>query len=108
MFKFGDAPMIDAATARDEEPLQPWSTTPSRSRWITVVYVVVMILLGFHLRHGFWSAFQSLGWTNDQYLPLLTRLAVVFAVVLAHRLPRDPRLHLTSSAIADAAMPGGH
>jgi succinate dehydrogenase / fumarate reductase cytochrome b subunit len=49
----------------------------------TVFTVVAMILLGFHLRHGFWSAFQSLGWANDKYLPLLVRLALVFAVLLA-------------------------
>ncbi|MFO7609917.1 MAG: succinate dehydrogenase cytochrome b subunit [Candidatus Krumholzibacteriia bacterium] len=45
--------------------------------------VVAMILLGLHLRHGFWSAFQSLGWTNDRYLPLLENLSRVVAVVIA-------------------------
>ena len=45
--------------------------------------VVSMVLLGFHLRHGFWSAFQSLGWTTDRTLPLLTRVALVVALLLA-------------------------
>ncbi len=49
----------------------------------TVFTVVVMTLLGFHLRHGFWSAFQSLGWANDKYLPILVRIAFVVAVLLA-------------------------
>ena len=44
---------------------------------------VSMVLLGFHLRHGFWSAFQSMGWTNDRVLPCLTKAAVVVAVVLS-------------------------
>jgi succinate dehydrogenase / fumarate reductase cytochrome b subunit len=49
----------------------------------TVFTVVAMILLGFHLRHGFWSAFQSLGWANDRYLPGMMKLAWVFAFVMA-------------------------
>jgi succinate dehydrogenase / fumarate reductase cytochrome b subunit len=48
-----------------------------------VLTVVSMIVLAFHLRHGFWSAFQSLGWTRDSSLPMLTRLAVVVAVILS-------------------------
>lgn len=49
----------------------------------TVFTVVAMILLGFHLRHGVWSAFQSLGWNNDRALPLLVNLARVLSVLLA-------------------------
>ncbi|MBK8165544.1 MAG: succinate dehydrogenase cytochrome b subunit [bacterium] len=49
----------------------------------TAFTVVAMILLGMHLRHGAWSAFQSLGWTNDRWLPFLTRAALVVSIVLA-------------------------
>ncbi len=49
----------------------------------SIFTVVAMILLGLHLRHGFWSAFQSLGWANDKYLPLLVNASRVVAVLLA-------------------------
>jgi len=49
----------------------------------TIFTIVAMIMLGMHLRHGFWSAFQSLGWANDRYLPLLVGTALVFAIILA-------------------------
>jgi len=49
----------------------------------TVFTVVAMIMLGLHLRHGFWSAFQSLGLSNDRYLPLLIALARVISLLLA-------------------------
>ncbi|MFT5234307.1 MAG: succinate dehydrogenase / fumarate reductase cytochrome b subunit [Candidatus Krumholzibacteriia bacterium] len=49
----------------------------------TVFTIVAMFMLGMHLRHGFWSAFQSLGWANDRYLPMLVTAAKVVAVVLA-------------------------
>lgn len=33
------------------------------SRWyVTVCYAVAMVMVGLHLRHGLWSAFQTLGW----------------------------------------------
>ena len=51
--------------------------------WFAIVTVALMILLGFHLRHGVWSAFQSIGWANDRYLPVLTRIALVFSILLA-------------------------
>ncbi|MEO3805829.1 succinate dehydrogenase cytochrome b subunit [Nonomuraea sp. B1E8] len=36
---------------------------PSRW-WVTLIYVVAVVLVGLHLRHGVWSAFQTLGWAN--------------------------------------------
>lgn len=48
----------------------------------TVGYIVIMIMLGTHLWHGAWSAFQSLGLANDHYLPTLRRAAHALAIVL--------------------------
>jgi succinate dehydrogenase / fumarate reductase cytochrome b subunit len=30
--------------------------------WVSAIYIVAQITLGFHLYHGLWSLFQSLGW----------------------------------------------
>ncbi len=46
-------------------------------------YVAVMALLGFHLRHGFWSAFQSLGVSHPRYVPIIYRFGILFAFVIA-------------------------
>lgn len=46
-------------------------------------YVVCMISIGVHLTHGFWSAFQSLGFHHPSYTPLLRKISVGFAVVIA-------------------------
>ncbi len=46
-------------------------------------YVIVMALLGFHLRHGFWSAFQSLGLNHPRYNGLIRFVGVLIAIVLA-------------------------
>ena len=46
-------------------------------------YVISMGLLGFHLRHGFWSAFQSLGGFHPRLTPWIYTLGVVAGIVLA-------------------------
>ena len=47
------------------------------------IYAVAMVVLGLHLRHGIWSAFQSLGVLTDRNSGALYRLALVLAVGLA-------------------------
>jgi len=47
------------------------------------LYVLVMVIIGFHLSHGFWSAFQSLGFYHKYFTPLLYGLGYVIAVVYA-------------------------
>ncbi len=46
-------------------------------------YVAIMALLGFHLRHGFWSAFQSLGVLRPKWSPAIYTAAFVFAALMA-------------------------
>ncbi len=36
-------------------------------RWVSGVYIVAQLLLGFHLYHGAWSLFQSLGLSHPRY-----------------------------------------
>lgn len=36
-----------------------------------VCYLVWLVALWFHLTHGFWSAFQTIGWNNQKWLPRL-------------------------------------
>jgi succinate dehydrogenase / fumarate reductase, cytochrome b subunit len=47
-----------------------------------VAYVLAMIALGFHLWHGLWSMFQSLGFSNRRVAPGIQRFAVGVAVIL--------------------------
>jgi succinate dehydrogenase / fumarate reductase cytochrome b subunit len=47
-----------------------------------IVYIVVMILIGFHLNHGIWSLFQSLGLSHPRYTPMIKKFAAVFSWIL--------------------------
>jgi len=47
-----------------------------------VVYIAVMIFIGFHLSHGVWSMFQSVGLSHPKYTPIIKKLAPVFSWIL--------------------------
>ena len=50
--------------------------------WFVALYVVSMALLGFHLFHGFGSAFQTLGWNHVKYNSVIRVAGVAFAIVV--------------------------
>jgi succinate dehydrogenase / fumarate reductase, cytochrome b subunit len=53
------------------------------SRWyVTLAYTMAMIAVGFHVRHGVWSALQTLGRSSGPYQMRYKAIALVFAVVL--------------------------
>ena len=37
--------------------------------WVLPVYLIWFAALWFHISHGFWSAFQTLGTANDKWIP---------------------------------------
>ncbi|NDG85415.1 MAG: succinate dehydrogenase [Proteobacteria bacterium] len=51
-------------------------------KWVAF-YVACMGFLGFHLRHGYWSAFQSLGIINPRWSKPIHMLGLLIALLLA-------------------------
>ncbi|HLF20619.1 MAG TPA: succinate dehydrogenase cytochrome b subunit [Bacteroidota bacterium] len=52
------------------------------NRWYSAFYLVALILLSYHLRHGFQSAFQTLGLKNKKYSNVLDWIAVIFWLLI--------------------------
>ena len=46
-----------------------------------VIYVFVMIVVALHIRHGFWSAFQTIGANHPKYMPALMVLSVIASLI---------------------------
>ena len=44
--------------------------------WTLIVYMIGFIALWFHLTHGFWSMFQSIGWDNARWMPRLKKISL--------------------------------
>ncbi|MCK4775367.1 MAG: succinate dehydrogenase cytochrome b subunit [Candidatus Krumholzibacteria bacterium] len=67
--------------------------------WVVIFYEIVMITVGFHLWHGFWSAFQSLGMNHPKYTPIINAVGYVFAIVIAAGfLAVPPYIYFTGGA----------
>jgi len=49
---------------------------------IVIIYVISVLVLGFHLWHGFHSAFRSMGVHNKKYLSLLKGLGYGFTIIV--------------------------
>tara|TARA_B100000579_G_scaffold8326_1_gene6309 strand:+ start:65 stop:712 length:648 start_codon:yes stop_codon:yes gene_type:complete len=49
----------------------------------TAVYVFSFIVLGFHLNHGFKSAFQSVGANHNKYNPVIKTISTVYSIMIA-------------------------
>ena len=48
-----------------------------------IVYIAGGILIGLHISHGFWSAFQTIGINNQIWLKRLKTLAVALGLIFA-------------------------
>jgi succinate dehydrogenase / fumarate reductase cytochrome b subunit len=50
--------------------------------WVVAFYAICLIVLGLHIRHGVWSALQTLGRSNDRREKAINTFAIAFSIVL--------------------------
>ncbi len=50
--------------------------------WVVIVYAVGCLSLGYHLAHGFQSAFRTLGMHNKRYNVLITSIGYGFSIFI--------------------------
>lgn len=81
-FKYGPyyETQIDGKTVRDLYTLV--LETFAKEGYL-IYYIVSMVFLGYHLRHGFWSAFHSLGLEHPTWTRPIYGIGVVFAILLS-------------------------
>ncbi|RYZ52974.1 MAG: succinate dehydrogenase cytochrome b subunit [Sphingobacteriales bacterium] len=51
--------------------------------WVVILYVLAMISLAYHLMHGFWSAFQTMGWNHKKYTPFIKSFGYWFSIIIS-------------------------
>ena len=51
--------------------------------YFVAFYTILMIPLGLHLHHGLKSAFKSLGFYHNKGLRILSRISIIYAVIIA-------------------------
>lgn len=67
----GEVNLYKIVSGRFSDPFYAW------------FYIVAMALLGFHLNHGFQSAFQTLGWNHKKYFSLIQMIGTIYATLTA-------------------------
>jgi succinate dehydrogenase / fumarate reductase cytochrome b subunit len=82
----GDVPttMLDGKEVHDGAKLvKALFTAGTMGMVYTALYVLGAILLGLHLSHGFWSAFQSVGLSNSIWRARLEKVGYIYAIFVA-------------------------
>jgi len=60
------------------------------------LYSAAMIVVALHVRHGLWSAFQTLGANHPKYMPGIEKLSLAFGLLVAVGLGALPLFFLFS------------
>ena len=50
--------------------------------WVLPVYLIGFCAIWFHITHGFWSAFQTLGTTNDRWIERFKCIGLWWATII--------------------------
>jgi succinate dehydrogenase / fumarate reductase cytochrome b subunit len=70
-------------------------------------YVVALILLGYHLKHGFQSGFQTLGLLNKKYSTLVELFGMIFWLIIPLGFACMPIYFLLMHKLGPSAMTMG-
>jgi len=82
-FKFGATDMITLPSGEEARDLKELVIATFQQPLYAFGYTAVMILLGLHLGHGFWSAFTSLTMKHKEYSTIVYTIGVIFAILMA-------------------------
>jgi len=84
--KFTGDPLLDQPTGTGVQMHNAYALVSNlfiSSRLYDVIYMIGGILVGLHISHGFWSAFQTIGLSNINWMKRLKFLANLIGFVFA-------------------------
>ena len=65
-----------------ELPLYEMMKLEFQNIWVVLIYVFGCVTLAWHLVHGFWSSFQTLGLSTYRYKGIINGIGVAFAIIV--------------------------
>ncbi len=80
---FGSLPVVDVAGY--DHPVKDLYipvVAAFSNIYFVVFYVVSMVVIAFHLWHGFWSSFQTLGLNHRKYTPLIRLVGYAYSILI--------------------------
>ena len=73
-----DGPMVVAS----EHDFYHMAINLFSTSWYAIMYIVIFIILGFHLNHAIQSAFQSFGLNHSKYTPFIKAVGTVYSILI--------------------------
>lgn len=80
--KFGDIDYVDYGDLGKVKDLYSVVAYTFSNVYYSSFYVLMMVVLGFHLWHGFKSAFQTLGINHKKYTPFIEKVGYGFSIIV--------------------------
>lgn len=78
---WGDVPVVEY-NGEQYKDLYAIVQFAFQAEWLVALYVISMVMLGFHLAHGFESAFQTLGLNHVKYSPAIKNVGLAFSIIV--------------------------
>jgi len=82
LYKFWGPNRLSTLTGGEELPLYNMMKDEFKILWVLIVYLLGVFSLAWHLLHGFYSAFQTLGLGMSKYKGLIKCVGVAFAIIV--------------------------
>ena len=78
----GDVPDVTYSDGKTMHDLGELVITRFKIGWVVIVYIVALLGLGFHLHHGFQSAFQTMGINHPVYTPVIKSIGFIYTLLI--------------------------
>jgi succinate dehydrogenase / fumarate reductase, cytochrome b subunit len=79
--KFGENEIVNYS-GQEVKNLYAHVQVSFKQLWIVIIYLIGLMVLAFHLHHGFASAFQTLGLNHSKYTPIIKFLGSAYAILI--------------------------
>ena len=82
LYKFWMPNRISTLSGGEELDLYKMMQAEFQIWWVLAIYLLGVFSLAWHLMHGFYSAFQTLGLCNSKYKSLIKMVGVGFSIIV--------------------------
>lgn len=81
-FYFVKLGLVSPPEGVGKEDFYQMATLLFADKFYAILYIVLMVFLGFHLNHAFQSAFQTLGLNHTKYTPFIKAVGTIYSIVV--------------------------
>jgi succinate dehydrogenase / fumarate reductase cytochrome b subunit len=81
-YHYNQMPMVEIEGKTYKDMFWLVATVFHDEWWYSILYLIALLLLGFHLQHGFASAFQTLGLEHTKYNSIICGLGNLISILV--------------------------